>query len=708
MNVVTKTIDLGDGRPVTIETGKLAKQAHGSVVVRQGDTMLLAAAVSNHDASEGVDFLPLTVDYREKYASTGRFPGGFFKREARPSDTEVLVMRLVDRALRPTFPEDYHAETQVMIQLMSADKVNMPDSLAGFAASAALAVSDIPFDGPISEVRVARVGGEFVINPTYEQLEEADIDMMIAGSMDSIVMVEGEMQEVSEEEMVSAIEAAHAAIKVQCQVQLDMAAEVPGSSPKREYEHEKHDDSLKQAIHDACYQAYYDAAKNAGSKKERGATFKSIKEDFLAGMSDEDKAAKQYMLRDYFKATQKKAIRDLLLNEGIRLDGRGTKDIRPIWCEVDYLPGPHGSSVFTRGETQSLTTLTLGTKDDEQLIDNALVRKTEKFLLHYNFPPFSTGEARPIRGTSRREIGHGNLALRALKPMLPPVDDCPYTIRLVSEILESNGSSSMATVCAGTLALMDGGIPIKRPVSGIAMGLITDKESGKYAVLSDILGDEDHLGDMDFKVTGTSEGITACQMDIKIKGLSFEQLTEALLQAKEGRAHILGEMMKTMDTPREDYKDHAPRIVSFEVPAEAIGPIIGPGGKIINEIQDTTGANVSIEDADGKGIVEVSGDNKQKIDAAVARIRAIAFPPTVEVGEIYEGPVKTVMPYGAFVEIIPGQDGLLHISELEHHRVNQVSDVINEGDIVKFKVTGRDPRSGKLKLSRKVLLPKPE
>ena len=708
MNVVTKTIDLGDGRPVTIETGKLAKQAHGSVVVRQGDTMLLAAAVSNHDASEGVDFLPLTVDYREKYASTGRFPGGFFKREARPSDTEVLVMRLVDRALRPTFPEDYHAETQVMIQLMSADKVNMPDSLAGLAASAALAVSDIPFDGPISEVRVARVGGEFVINPTYEQLEEADIDMMIAGSMDSIVMVEGEMHEVSEEEMVSAIEAAHAAIKVQCQVQLDMAAEVPGSSPKREYEHEKHDDSLKQAIHDACYQAYYDAAKNAGSKKERGATFKAIKEDFLAGMSDEDKAAKQYMLRDYFKATQKKAIRDLLLNEGIRLDGRGTKDIRPIWCEVDYLPGPHGSSVFTRGETQSLTTLTLGTKDDEQLIDNALVRKTEKFLLHYNFPPFSTGEARPIRGTSRREIGHGNLALRALKPMLPPVDDCPYTIRLVSEILESNGSSSMATVCAGTLALMDGGVPIKRPVSGIAMGLITDKESGKYAVLSDILGDEDHLGDMDFKVTGTSEGITACQMDIKIKGLSFEQLTEALLQAKEGRAHILGEMMKTMDQPREDYKDHAPRIVSFEVPAEAIGPIIGPGGKIINEIQDTTGANVSIEDADGKGLVEVSGDNKQKIDAAVARIRAIAFPPTVEVGEIYEGPVKTVMPYGAFVEIIPGQDGLLHISELEHHRVNQVSDVINEGDIVKFKVTGRDPRSGKLKLSRKVLLPKPE
>ena len=708
MNVVTKTIDLGDGRPVTIETGKLAKQAHGSVVVRQGDTMLLAAAVSNHDASEGVDFLPLTVDYREKYASTGRFPGGFFKREARPSDTEVLVMRLVDRALRPTFPEDYHAETQVMIQLMSADKVNMPDSLAGLAASAALAVSDIPFDGPISEVRVARVGGEFVINPTYEQLEEADIDMMIAGSMDSIVMVEGEMHEVSEEEMVSAIEAAHAAIKVQCQVQLDMAAEVPSSSPKREYEHEKHDDSLKQAIHDACYQAYYDAAKNAGSKKERGATFKAIKEDFLAGMSDEDKAAKQYMLRDYFKGTQKKAIRDLLLNEGIRLDGRGTKDIRPIWCEVDYLPGPHGSSVFTRGETQSLTTLTLGTKDDEQLIDNALVRKTEKFLLHYNFPPFSTGEARPIRGTSRREIGHGNLALRALKPMLPPVDDCPYTIRLVSEILESNGSSSMATVCAGTLALMDGGVPIKRPVSGIAMGLITDKESGKYAVLSDILGDEDHLGDMDFKVTGTSEGITACQMDIKIKGLSFEQLTEALLQAKEGRAHILGEMMKTMDTPREDYKDHAPRIVSFEVPAEAIGPIIGPGGKIINEIQDTTGANVSIEDADGKGIVEVSGDNKHKIDAAVARIRAIAFPPTVEVGEIYEGPVKTVMPYGAFVEIIPGQDGLLHISELEHHRVNQVSDVINEGDIVKFKVTGRDPRSGKLKLSRKVLLPKPE
>ncbi len=708
LNIVTKTIDLGDGRPVTIETGKLAKQAHGSVVVRQGDTMLLAAAVSNKEASEGVDFLPLTVDYREKYASTGRFPGGFFKREARPSDTEVLVMRLVDRALRPTFPEDYHAETQVMIQLMSADKENMPDSLAGLAASAALAVSDIPFDGPISEVRVARVDGNFVINPTYAQLEEADIDMMIAGSMDSIVMVEGEMKEVSEEEMVAAIEAAHKAIQKQCQAQLDMAAEVPGCSPKREYEHEKHDDALKQSIHDACYQQYYDAAKNAGSKKERGTTFKTIKEDFLANMSEEEMAEKQYMLRDYFKATQKKAIRDLLLNEGIRLDGRGTKDIRPIWCEVDYLPGPHGSAVFTRGETQSLTTLTLGTKDDEQLIDNALVRKTEKFLLHYNFPPFSTGEARPIRGTSRREIGHGNLALRALKPMLPPVEECPYTIRLVSEILESNGSSSMATVCAGTLALMDGGVPITRPVSGIAMGLITDKDSGKYAVLSDILGDEDHLGDMDFKVTGTTEGITACQMDIKIKGLSFTQLTEALLQAKEGRAHILNEMLKTMDKPREDYKDHAPRIVSFEVPAEAIGPIIGPGGKIINEIQDTTGANVSIEDADGKGLVEVSGDNKQKIDAAVARIRAIAFPPTVEVGEVYEGQVKTVMPYGAFVEIIPGQDGLLHISELEHHRVNQVTDVINEGDVVKFKVTGRDPRSGKLKLSRKVLLPKPE
>ncbi len=708
LNIVTKTIDLGDGRPVTIETGKLAKQAHGSVVVRQGDTMLLAAAVSNYDASEGVDFLPLTVDYREKYASTGRFPGGFFKREARPSDTEILVMRLVDRALRPTFPSDYHSETQVMIQLMSADKENMPDSLAGLAASAALAVSDIPFDGPISEVRVARVNGAFVINPTYAQLEEADMDMMIAGSMDSIVMVEGEMNEVSEEEMVGAIEAAHVAIQKQCQAQLDMAAEVPGSSPKREYEHEKQDAALKQRIHDEMYQQYYDAAKNAGSKEERGKSFKSIKEAFLATMSDEEKTAKQYMLRDYIKGTQKKAIRDLLLNEGIRLDGRGTTDIRPIWCEVDYLPTTHGSAIFTRGETQSLTTLTLGTKDDEQLIDNALVRKTEKFLLHYNFPPFSTGEARPIRGTSRREIGHGNLALRALKPMLPPIEECPYTIRLVSEILESNGSSSMATVCAGTLAMMDGGIPMKRPVSGIAMGLITDQETGKYAVLSDILGDEDHLGDMDFKVTGTSEGITACQMDIKVKGLSFAQLTEALHQAKDGRAHILGEMLKTMDTHRDDYKDHAPRIVSFEVPAEAIGPIIGPGGKIINEIQDTTGANVSIEDADGKGLVEVSGDNKQKIDAAVARIRAIAFPPTVEVGEVYEGQVKTVMPYGAFVEIIPGQDGLLHISELEHGRVNEVTDVINEGDLVKFKVTGRDPRSGKLKLSRKVLLPKPE
>jgi len=708
LNIVTKTIDFGDGRPVTIETGKLAKQAHGSVVVRQGDTMLLATAVSNHDASEGVDFLPLTVDYREKYAAAGRFPGGFFKREARPNDSEVLVMRLVDRALRPTFPEDYHAETQVMIQVMSADKENMPDSLAGFAASAALAVSDIPFDGPISEVRVARIDGQFVINPTWTQLPEADIEMMIAGSLDGIVMVEGEMNEVSEEEMVSAIEAAHAAIKVQCQAQLDLAAGVPSANPKREYEHDQKDDALKQEIHDTLYQKYYDIAKSSGSKEERGKAFKAVKEEFLATLSDEDRAAKQYMLRDYIKAAQKKAIRDLLLNEGQRLDGRDSKEVRPIWCEVDCLPGPHGSAIFTRGETQSLTTLTLGTKDNEQMIDGALVQKHEKFLLHYNFPPFCTGEARFLRGTSRREVGHGNLALRAIKPMLPSVEDCPYTIRLVSEILESNGSSSMATVCAGTLALLDGGVPMKRPVSGIAMGLISDMETGKYAILSDILGDEDHLGDMDFKVTGTTEGVTACQMDIKIKGLSSAQLTEALLQAKEGRAHILDEMMKTMDAPREDYKDHAPRIVSFEVPAEAIGPIIGPGGKIINEIQDTTGANVSIEDADGKGIVEVSGDNKQKIDTAVARIRAIAFPPTVEVGEVYEGPVKTVMPYGAFVEIIPGQDGLLHISELEHHRVDQVTDVISEGDIIKFKVTGRDPRSGKLKLSRKALLPKPE
>jgi polyribonucleotide nucleotidyltransferase len=706
--VHNQTIDLGNGREITLETGKLAKQAHGSVVVRCGDTMLLATAVSSHEVRDDMDFLPLTVDYREKYAAAGRFPGGFFKREARPSDTEVLVMRLVDRALRPTFPSDYHAGTQVMIQLMSADAEVLPDSLAGLAASACLAVSDIPFDGPISEVRVARIDGAFVINPHRTELESADMDMMVAGSMDSIVMVEGEMSEVSEDEMVDAIEAAHKAIQAQCEAQIALAKSTGHYGVQREYSHENHDEDLRSRVNEALTEPFYKAAQVGKSKEERKASFKAIKDSFMETLSDEERNEKAFMLRQYISAVQKKAIRDLLLNEETRLDGRKPTDIRSIWTEVDYLPGTHGSSIFTRGETQSLTTLTLGTKLDEQLIDGALVRKTEKFLLHYNFPPFSTGEERPLRGTSRREVGHGNLALRALKPILPAVEDCPYTIRLVSEILESNGSSSMATVCAGTLALMDGGIPIKAPVSGIAMGLITDKESGKYVVLSDILGDEDHLGDMDFKVTGTEKGITACQMDIKIKGLSFQQLREALEQAREGRHHIRREMLHSLSEPRADYKDHAPRIVALQVPGESIGPIIGPGGKIIQEIQADTETVISIEDVDGKGIVEISASNKSAIEAAVAKIKAIAFPPTVEIGEEYEGKVKSIMPYGAFVEVIPGQDGLLHVSELDWKRVDRVEDILKEGEVVKFKVVGRDDKTGKIKLSRKVLMPKPE
>jgi len=706
--VHNQTIDLGNGREINIETGKLAKQAHGSVVVRSGNTMLLATAVSAHDVRDDVDFLPLTVDYREKYAAAGRFPGGFFKREARPSDSEVLVMRLVDRALRPTFPGDYHAGTQVMIQLMSADEEVLPDSLAGLAASACIAVSDIPFDGPISEVRVARVDGTFIINPFRSELDRADMDIMVAGSMDSIVMVEGEMSEVSEDEMVDAIEAAHAAIQKQCEAQNELSKKTGHFGVQREYSHENHDENLLARVNEDLNEKFYEAAKQGSSKEERKAKFSELKEAFMATLSEEEKAEKSFMLRQYIGAAQKKAVRDLLLNEGIRLDGRASTDIRPIWTEVDYLPGTHGSSIFTRGETQSLTTLTLGTKLDEQLIDGALVRKNEKFLLHYNFPPFSTGEERPLRGTSRREVGHGNLALRALKPVLPATDDCPYTIRLVSEILESNGSSSMATVCAGTLALMDGGVPIKAPVSGIAMGLITDKDSGKYVVLSDILGDEDHLGDMDFKVTGTEKGITACQMDIKIKGLSFQQLREALAQARDGRHHIRKEMLGGISEPRADYKDHAPRIVSLTVPGDAIGPIIGPGGKIIQEIQAETETTISIEDVDGQGIVEIAASNKSAIDAALAKVKAIAFPPTVEIGEEYEGKVKSIMPYGAFVEVIPGQDGLLHVSELDWKRVERVEDVLKEGEVVKFKVVGRDEKTGKIKLSRKVLLPKPE
>jgi len=703
----SKTIDLGDGKAITLETGKLAKQADGSVMLRMGDTMLLATVVSNKEAKEGIDFLPLTIDYREKYASTGRFPGGFFKREARPSNNEILTMRLVDRALRPLFPDDYHSETQIMLALMSSDKDHMPDALACLAASAALAVSDIPYSGPVSEVRVGRKDGKFIINPTFDELEGSDIDMIIAGTESSIVMVEGEMSEVSEDEMVSAIEAAHAAIKVHCQALKEFGKMVEKSEPKREYSHETNDEELAKEVMDACYQGCYDIAKKQLGKEERGTAFSELREEFRSKYSEEELEEKGDLIKKYFKKAQKKAIRDLVLNEGIRLDGRATTDIRPIWTEVDCLPGTHGSSIFTRGETQSLTTLTLGSKMDEQMIDGALVQGTENFLLHYNFPPFSTGEAYPIRGTSRREIGHGNLALRALKGMLPTPPENPYTIRLVSDILESNGSSSMATVCAGTLALMDGGVQIKAPVSGIAMGLITDPESGKYAVLSDILGDEDHLGDMDFKVTGTSKGLTACQMDIKIDGLSFEILKKALYQARDGRAHILGEMLKSIDKPREDYKPHAPRIISFVIPKDMIGAVIGPGGKIIQDIQNTTNTEIVLEEVPEGGKVDIVSSNKEDIDAAEKRVRDIAFPPTVEVGEEYEGKVKTIMPYGAFVEVVPGVDGLLHISELEWRRVEKVEDVLKEGEFVKFKVTGKDPKTGKLKLSRKVLLEKP-
>jgi len=708
--LISKTIDLGDGKAITIETGKLAKQADGAVVVRMGDTMLLATVVASPDAREGVDFLPLTIEYREKFSATGKFPGGFFKREARPSDNEILTMRLVDRALRPLFPDDFHAETQIIITLISGDKVNIPDALACLAASAALSVSDIPFGGPVSEVRVVRVDGKFIVNPTVLELVGADIDMIVAGTKKDIMMVEGEMKEVAEEDMLKAIEVAHNAIKVHCQVQEELGMAVAKSQPKRTYQHEPEpDEELKQKVWDECYQKCYDIAKQGiASKSTRKELFGQVKTDFKAQFSEEELALKSGYISKYFHDTEKEAVRDCVLNEGIRLDGRKTTDIRPIWSEVGTIPMPHGSAIFTRGETQSLTLLTLGSSRDVQTVDSALTEGSENFMLHYNFPPFSTGEAKPLRGTSRREVGHGNLALRALKPVIPGAPENPYTIRLVSDILESNGSSSMATVCAGTLALMDGGIKITRPVSGIAMGLISKAGVSKVAILSDILGDEDHLGDMDFKVTGTEKGITACQMDIKVDGLTHEILSNALNQAKQGRLHILGEMMKTLSAPREDFKPHAPRIISFMVPKETIGPIIGPGGKIIQEIQAKTNTVITIDEIDGKGKVDIMSQNKQDIDAAERMIKNIAFPPTVEVGEEYEGKVKSIMPYGAFVEIIPGLDGLLHISEIEWRKLDTVQEVLKEGDAVKFKITGKDPKSGKFKLSRKVLLPKPE
>lgn len=703
--VFNQVIELGDGRTITLETGKLAKQADGSVVVRMGDTMLLATIVSARTANPGIDFLPLTVDYREKFAAAGRYPGGFMKREARPSNDEILTMRLVDRVLRPLFPKDYHAETQVMIQLMSHDENVMPDALAGLAASAAIQLSDIPFEAPISEVRVARVNGEFIINPSYDQLAEADIDLMVGASVDFVAMVEGEMDEVSEEEMAEAIRVAHEAIKVQCEAQVKLA-EAAGKKETREYEGEEENEELKQRIHDFSYQRCYDIAKQGTSKQERGKAFSEVKEELVASFTEEEIEEYGDLVGKYFGKAHKTAVRDLTLNEGLRLDGRKTTDIRPIWCEVDYLPRTHGSSIFTRGETQALATVTLGTSRDANMIDSPTIQGEERFYLHYNFPPFSTGEARPLRGTSRREIGHGNLAQRALKGMIP--EDFPYTVRVVSEVLESNGSSSMATVCSGTMALMDAGVSMKKPVSGIAMGLISDGD--RYAVLSDILGDEDHLGDMDFKVTGTADGITACQMDIKIKGLSYEILVQALQQARDGRLHILEKLTDTIATPNADVKPHAPKMLTRRIPNDLIGAFIGPGGKHIQELQKDTETTIVINEdpVTEEGIVEILGTDQEGIDKVLAKIDSMMFKP--EKGSVYEVKVIKMLEFGAVVEYTeaPGNEVLLHVSELAWERTNNVTDVVNLGDILDVKYFGIDPRTRKEKVSRKALLPKPE
>ena len=700
----TQEIRLEDGRTITIETGKLAKQADGSVVVRMGDCMLLATAVSARKNSP-VDFLPLTVDYREKFAAAGRFPGGFFKREARPSDQEVLTMRLVDRVLRPLFPKDYHAETQVMIQLMSHDENIMPDSLAGLAASTAIQLSDIPFEYPISEVRVARVDGMFVVNPSREQLDSSDVDIMIGASADSVAMVEGEFDEISEEEMLDAIAFGHEAIKDQIKAQVALVDAV-GKKEIRSYEEEDKDDSLESQIHKDTYQKYYDVAKKGLSKSERSDQFSEIKEESKAGFSEEDLEEKKGLISKYNNSSQKKAVRDLVLEEGIRLDGRKTSDIRPIWCEVDYLPSTHGSALFTRGETQALATTTLGTSREANMIDSPSHRGEETFYLHYNFPPFCTGEARPLRGTSRREVGHGNLAQRALKKVMP--DNCPYTVRIVSEVLESNGSSSMATVCAGTMALMDAGIQIKKPVSGIAMGLITDGD--RFAVLSDILGDEDHLGDMDFKVTGTADGITACQMDIKIKGLRFDIMTQALNQAREGRLHILKHLTETISIPNEDVKAHAPKMITRRIPNEYIGALIGPGGKVIQELQKESGCTIVVNEdpVTEEGIIEILGTSPEGIIMVESKIDSITFKP--KVGNTYEVKVIKMLDFGAVVEYTeaPGNEVLLHVSELAWERTENVSDVVKMGDILNVKYFGKDPRTRKDKVSRKALLPRPD
>ncbi|MFC5408285.1 polyribonucleotide nucleotidyltransferase [Larkinella bovis] len=704
--IITQSINLPDGRTITIETGKLARQADGAVVVRLGDTMLLATVVSNKEGKEGADFLPLSVDYQEKFASAGRIPGSFQRREGRLSDHEVLISRLVDRALRPIFPEDYHADTQVMITLISADTEVLPDALAALAASSALAVSDIPFNGPISEVRVAKIDGEYQINPKTSDLERATLDLIVAATAKDICMVEGHMNECSEEEVVEALKAAHEVIKLQCAAQKELEAAV-GKQEKRIYSHETHDEELRQLVKQQCYDKVYAVALQANkNKKVRSESFKAVFEEFKTQLFPDGEVdpLKLTLAKQYFHDVQWEASRRLVLDERYRLDGRKLDEIRQITTDVDYLPSAHGSAVFTRGETQSLTTVTLGTKMDEQIVDQAMYQGYAKFLLHYNFPGFSTGEVKPNRGAGRREIGHGNLAHRALKKVMPPDADNPYTIRVVSDILESNGSSSMATVCAGTLALMDAGVKIKAPVAGIAMGLITD-ENGKYAVLSDILGDEDHLGDMDFKVTGTEAGITACQMDIKVDGLSYDVLTEALQQARAGRLHILGEMNKSLSAPRPDLKPHAPRAVTIKIDREFIGAVIGPGGKVVQEIQKESGTTIVIEEKDNAGFVNIFATNQISMDKAVSRIKGIATVP--EVGEIYDGKVKTIMPFGAFVEFLPGKDGLLHISEIKWDRLETMDGVLEVGEEVRVKLIDIDKKTGKYRLSRKVLLPKP-
>jgi polyribonucleotide nucleotidyltransferase len=704
-NETKKIITLADGREIEISTGKLAKQADGSVVVRMGDTMLLGTVVAAKDAKPDTDFMPLSVEYREKYAAAGRYPGGFLKREARPNDSEILVSRLIDRALRPLFPDDYHAEVFVNVILISADKDIQPDALAGLTASAAMAVSDIPFGGPISEVRVARIAGQWVINPNFSQMNDCDLDLIVAATYDNILMVEGEMKEVSEEEMLEAIKVAHEEIKKQCAVQIELMKEL-GKDVKRTYSHETNDEELRARVIAETYDKAYAVATGGTVKHERSDAFDAIEAEFAAQFSEEELAEKLPLIKKYFHDNVlKTAMRNMILDEGKRLDGRRTDEIRPIWCETDYLPCAHGSAIFTRGETQSLTTVTLGTKLDEKQKDEVLVQGSEQFVLHYNFPPFSTGEARPQRATGRREIGHGNLAWRALKPMVPVGEENPYAIRVVSDILESNGSSSMATVCAGTLALMDAGVKLKKPVSGIAMGLIA--EGSKFAVLSDILGDEDHLGDMDFKVTGTKDGITATQMDIKVDGLSYEVLEKALLQAKAGRLHILNILTETIAEPREDYKPFVPRIVQIVIPSDFIGAVIGPGGKIIQEIQKTTGTIITITEKDNQGFVDIFGPDKEALDAALNRVKGIVAVP--EVGEVYQGKVRSVVPFGAFIEILPGKDALLHISEIDYKRFDTMEETgIKEGDTIEVKLIGTDPKTGKYKLSRRVLLEKPE